>query len=39
MDLRNEYLNCSPSMDGVGMEPTKQKNRIDPNWNREILVG
>jgi Uncharacterized alpha/beta hydrolase domain (DUF2235) len=37
MELRNKYLHCSASMDGVGMEPRKQENRIDPNWNREIL--
>ena len=37
--LRNEYLHCSASMDGIGMEPRKQENEIDPNWNREILAG
>ena len=39
MDLRNEDLNCSDNMDGIGIKPRKQENRIDPNWNREILAG
>jgi len=36
--LRNQYLHCSASMDGIGMEPTQdsQNNII---WKRKIIKG
>jgi hypothetical protein len=39
MNLRNKYLHCSASMDGIGMEPNKKHNLIDIDWNRKIISG
>lgn len=38
LELRNKYLHCSASMDGIGMEPTQdtQSNII---WKRKIISG
>ncbi|WP_428229421.1 T6SS phospholipase effector Tle1-like catalytic domain-containing protein [Flavobacterium sp.] len=38
LELRNQYLHCSASMDGIGMEPTQdtQSNII---WKRKIIAG
>jgi len=36
--LRNEYLHCSASMDGIGMEPT-QDNQNNIIWERKIIQG
>lgn len=38
LELRNKYLHCSASMDGIGMEPTQdtQSNII---WKRKIIAG
>jgi hypothetical protein len=37
--LRGQYLHCSASMDGVGMEPNKKKELIAIDWNRKIIPG
>jgi len=39
MNLRKNYLHCSASMDGAGMEPNKKHNLIDIDWNRKIIQG
>lgn len=38
LELRNEYLHCSASMDGIGMEPT-QDNQNNIIWKRKIISG
>lgn len=38
LELRNGYLHCSASMDGIGMEPT-QDNQNNIIWNRKIISG
>jgi hypothetical protein len=39
MKLRNQYLHCSASMDGIGMEPNKKQDLIAIDWNRKIISG
>jgi hypothetical protein len=38
LELRNKYLHCSASMDGIGMEPT-QDNQNNIIWKRRIISG
>jgi len=38
LELRNQYLHCSASMDGVGMEPI-QDNQSNIIWKRKIIAG
>jgi hypothetical protein len=39
MKLRKQYLHCSASMDGIGMEPNKKQDLIAIDWNRKIISG
>jgi len=36
--LRNKYLHCSASMDGIGMEPNHD-NQSNIIWKRKIISG
>jgi len=38
LELRNQYLHCSASMDGVGMEHI-QDNQSNIIWKRKIIAG
>lgn len=38
LELRNKYLHCSASMDGIGMEPIKD-NQSNIIWKRKIICG
>lgn len=37
-NLRNRYLHCSASMDGIGMEPN-QDNQNNVIWKRKVIPG